>query len=358
MQSGTAEHRLPVCDLQGDRPGVREGEGSMGFDGIIGHESVVAHFQKAILGGKVGHAYLIAGPEGSGKRMLADAFAGTLQCSEGKEDMCGKCHSCHQALTMNHPDIIYVRHEKPNTITVDEIRAQLVSDAQIRPYNGKYKIYIVEDSEKMNPEAQNALLKTLEEPPEYVVILLLAANSASLLDTILSRCVVLNLAPVRTEVIERYLMEKMELPDYKASVCAAFCGGAVGRAIDLAGSEYFQQVRDKMVFMVTHLHELGIVELTAHVRDIAKWKVTIQDFLDLMAVWYRDVLYFKATRDADGIIFKDQIQRIKNAAGGYSYEGLEEVQNALSRAVTRLNANVNFELTMQLLFMTLKENGE
>ena len=327
-----------------------------GFADIIGHEQAAAHLQGAIRSGKVSHAYLISGAEGSGKRMLADAFAAALQCEEGGTEACGKCHSCRQAAGLNHPDIIYVTHEKPALISVSEIRSQLVGDVAIRPYNGKYKIYIVEDAEKMNTEAQNALLKTLEEPPEYAVILLLTRSARMLLETIRSRCVMLSLSPLRPEIVEQYLMEKLQLPDYDARVCAAFCGGSIGRAAELARSGYFREVRDKAVFIARNASVLDIPDLAEQVRQVAQWKMTITDFLDLLAVWYRDVLYFKATRDAGSVIFRDQVQSIRTAASRFSYEGLEMVNTALQKAGERLAANVNFDLTMELLFLTIKEN--
>ena len=140
----------------------------------------------------------------------------------------------------NQPDIIYVSHEKPNTISVDDIRTQVNNDVAIKPYSSRYKVYIINEAEKMTPQAQNAILKTLEEPPEYAVILLLVSNVNTLLPTILSRCVLLNMKPVRDALVKKYLMEEMQVPDYKADVCVAFARGNVGKAKALASSEEFE----------------------------------------------------------------------------------------------------------------------
>ena len=147
-----------------------------GFKDIIGHKREIEHLEKAISTGKVSHAYIFSGEKGTGKLTLANAFAMALQCTGEGEKPCGTCHSCHQAASGNHPDIIHITHEKPNSIGVDDVRDQLVGDVQIRPYNGKYKIYIMPDAEKMTVQAQNAILKTIEEPPEYAVIILLTDN--------------------------------------------------------------------------------------------------------------------------------------------------------------------------------------
>ena len=136
-----------------------------GFSDILGNEQIIEHLQNAIRMGKVSHAYILNAPESSGKRLIAEAFAATLQCEEKGTEPCGMCHSCKQAVSHNHPDIIYVRHEKPNTISVDDIRVQINQDIAVKPYSSPYKIYIVDEAEKMNVQAQNALLKTIEEPP-------------------------------------------------------------------------------------------------------------------------------------------------------------------------------------------------
>ena len=137
------------------------------FKDIIGQEQLVEHFQNAIKTGKVAHAYIINGERSSGKEFVAKVFATALQCESEGEKPCGECHSCKQALTQNQPDIIHVLHEKPNTIGVEDIRNKINNDIGIKPYSSPYKIYIMNEGEKMTVQAQNALLKTLEEPPAY-----------------------------------------------------------------------------------------------------------------------------------------------------------------------------------------------
>ena len=240
-------------------------------------------------------------------------------------------------------------------ISVGEIREQLVGDIDVRPYNGKYKIYIVADAQKMNVQAQNALLKTLEEPPEYAVILLLSTNSATFLDTIRSRCVLLNLKPVRDDQVMHYLMEHMEIPDYQAKLCASFAQGSIGRAMALAGSEEFQDLRYQALRVASHIGGMDVHSINEQVNALAEKKERIDDFLDILGVWMRDVLLFKATRDPDSLIFRDQLQAVSRAASVSSYEGIEAMLRALDTAKTRLKANVNFELTMELLLLTLRD---
>ncbi len=327
-----------------------------GFKDIIGHEQIIEHLQNAIAMDKVSHAYIINGPDKSGKMMLAEAFAMTVQCEKGGRDACLECHSCKQALGRNQPDIIYVSHEKPNTISVDDIRTQVNNDIVIKPYSSRHKIYIIDEAEKMNVQAQNALLKTIEEPPAYAIILLLTTNADNFLPTILSRCVSLNIKAVPDETIQKYLMSNWQIPDYQAQICVAFAQGNVGKAIQLASSSDFNELKASVLQLVKRLHEIDLYELTEAVKQINEYKLQINDYFDLMMVWYRDVLYFKATGDVNGLIFKDEVYDIKRRAEKSSYNGIEQIIEALQKAQLRLSANVNFDLVMELLLLTIQEN--
>ena len=227
----------------------------------------------------------------------------------------------------------------------------------IKPYYGPKKIYIVNEAEKMTVQAQNALLKTLEEPPAYGVIILLTTNMDSLLPTILSRCVALHMRPVEDRKIEEYLMKQLYVPDYKASVCAAFARGNIGKAKALAENEDFEHIKDEAVSLLKYIHDMELSEIVAAIKKINDFKLDVNSYLDIISVWYRDILLFKATKDVNGLIFKEEIQYIRKIAGKSSYEGIENIIEALDKAQTRLSANVNFDLTMELLFLTVKENS-
>ena len=147
-----------------------------GFKDVVGHKNIIKYIQNAVTADAVSHAYILNGERGSGKKLLANLFAMSLQCENRDEDgdACGKCRSCRQAAGGNQPDIIRIMHEKPNTIGVGDIRTQVNDDIMIRPYSSKYKIYIIADADMMSVEAQNALLKILEEPPAYAAFLILS----------------------------------------------------------------------------------------------------------------------------------------------------------------------------------------
>ena len=326
------------------------------FKDIIGQEQLKGHLQNAISMNKVSHAYIINGERSSGKEFVAKVFAMTLQCEKQGTDPCGECHSCKQAMSQNHPDIIFVSHEKPNTIGVEDIRNQINNDIVIKPYSGPRKIYIMNEGEKMTVQAQNALLKTLEEPPEYAVILILTANVDAFLPTILSRCVVLNMKPVADELVKKYLMSELHVPDYKANICVAFARGNIGKAKLLASSEEFEKVKEEAITLVKYINDMETNEIVKAIKKISEYKLDVNDYLDILSVWYRDVLLYKATRDINSLIFRDELQQITRVADRSTYEGIENIVNALEQAKRRLQANVNFDLTMELLLLTIQEN--
>lgn len=327
-----------------------------GFTNIIGHQQIIEHLQNAISMNKVSHAYIFNGADKSGKMLLANSFAMALQCERQDTEACMECHSCKQALSGNQPDIIYLNHEKPNTISVDDIRKQVNNDIIIKPYASPYKIYIINEAEKMNQQAQNALLKTIEEPPAYAIILLLTTNADNFLPTVLSRCITLNLKAVPDSEIRKYLIEEYQVPDYKSDICTAFAQGTVGKAIQLARSEDFNEIKNSALQLLKRVKDMELFELIEAVRQIGNYKLEINDYFDIMTIWYRDVLLYKATSDVNSLIFKDEVYDIKRQASKSSYEGIEHIIKALDKAKHRLNANVNFDLVMELLLMAIKEN--
>ena len=327
----------------------------MGFNNIIGHEEIIRHLKNAIEAGKISHSYIFTGEKGSGKKLLAGTFAATLQCEAGGTEPCQKCDSCKKAMGKNHPDIIMVNHEKPGTITIDEIRDQVIHDVDIRPYYSPYKIYIIADADMMTPQAQNALLKTIEEPQEYAVIMLLTNNIGGLLPTIQSRCVRLDLKVVNDGLVKKYLMEHLHVPDYQAEIDASFAQGSIGKAKEAATSQEFAEMTQNALRILKYANTMEVYELSDAIKNLSAEKQNINDYLDIFQFWFRDVLMFKATREIDNLVFKQEINYIKEQAKVRSYENLEKILDSIQKTKVRLKANVNFELALELLFLTIRE---
>lgn len=326
-----------------------------GFNDIVGQEHIKQHLRRALETGQVGHAYIISGERSSGKDFVAKTFARALNCERSSVEPCEECSSCKRALAGSHPDIIRVIHDKPNVISVDDIRIQVSGTMHIKPMGEGRKVYIIEDAEKMNESAQNALLKTLEEPPAYATILLLTQNEGQLLQTIRSRCVALQMMPVENKLMRKYLMENMKVTDYVADMCIAFARGNLGRARMLASTEEFDHIRNEAVSLLKNIHRMEIDDLLKSVKTFSEYKVDIDEFFDILTMWYRDVLLYKATIDVGSMTFKEEISEIRRQSDVASYEGLEHIIDAISNAKKRIRANVNFEMAMELLLLTIRD---
>ena len=326
----------------------------MGFEEILGNEMVKDHFKKAIQNHKISHAYILTGEAGMGRKSIANAFAMTLLCEKGGSGPGIICHSCKQVMSGNHPDLIYVTHEKPGSIGVDDVREQINDTIMIRPYSSYYKIYIVDEAEKMTVQAQNALLKTIEEPPSYAVIILITTNQEAFLPTILSRCVQMKLKPLKDFTIKSYLTQNLHIAEKDADICAAFARGNLGKAIHLASSDEFKELFQKVMVLVKNVGTMDISMLLDCIREMKEQNFDIGEVLDLMQLWYRDVLMFKVTKDMNLLIFKDEYKMINETGEKVDYAGLEAILAAIDTARTRLNANVNMELAMELLLLTMK----
>lgn len=327
-----------------------------GYASIIGREEVKKRLRAAAAKDKAAHSYIFSGEAGVGKKYIAKLFAMALQCENGSEEPCMECRSCKMALAGSHPDIIFVTHEKPASVGVDDIREQVVEDADIRPYCSKKKIYMIPDASKMTVQAQNALLKTLEEPPAYCHIMLIADNTDALLPTIRSRCVEMAIHPATEEETRAYLINEMLLSDNDARLVALFSQGNLGKARKMANSGDFNDKLIESIRFLKNSKDMDTISRLEFDKKIAADKQGIYDYLELFSLWFRDVLYFKASNDPERIIFRDEIKAIRQRAAVSSYEGLMEISKAIDSAKARLQANVNPELVLELLFLTIWEN--
>ena len=326
------------------------------FKDIIGQESIKKHLQTAIKTGNLSHAYIINGEYGSGRQTIASALAKTIQCQSKTDDTdaCGVCTSCKQAESHNHPDIKYITHDK-TSISVNDIREQLNNDISIKPYRSEYKIYIIPDANKMTEQAQNALLKTIEEPPVYAIIILLTENCDSLLPTIRSRCVTLTMNPVEKDKICTYLENKFQLEPEQAQIAANYCQGNIGKAIRFASSSDFIEMKNQVLKLLKNLDSMDIASIIDTIKEFSTHKNDINDYLDLMLLWYRDVLMFKVTKDANLLLYSDEYSAISEQATKRDYENIENIIAAIDKAKVRLKANVNFDVTIELMILAMKD---
>ena len=331
----------------------------MKIDDIAGQTVALTHLKKALKKDQISHAYMLIGEPGMGKKTIAESFAESILCEErkpGEYEHCGKCRSCHQVETGNHPDCIFVTHEKSNLISVDEIREQLVSDVEIKPYQGSKKVYIVPDAEMMNEQAQNALLKTLEEPPEYAVIILLVANADLMLPTLLSRSIKLPLAPLPDQVIEEKLIKDYYIQKYRTSSIVKFARGNLGRAIEMSENDDFIEDKNTASDIMKKVVKTESYQWKDWIDELSKDKVRLPFFLGLFMDWYRDILMAKSGAGRERQMFADEESVITEEAGEYDYEGLKYCIEAIEDAQAKVRANVKLSLVLENLFNTLSLN--
>ena len=323
---------------------------------IYGNDSLLESLRNAACKGQVSHSYILNGADGTGKLLIARYFARLLQCT-GEEKPCGHCLSCLQALSGHHPDIIEVGHEKPNLFGVDDVRTGINQTVQVRPYSSPYKVYILDEAEKMNQQAQNALLKTIEEPPDYVVILLLTSNAESFLETIRSRCVRLDVRPLPEDFIEELLLRRgAEKQD--AVRAARLSGGSLGKTFSMLESEPFRKMSELTFGILRDPLKLTMKDIHAFLGEMGKLREETENMFSLMELWFRDVMVMKAGKGEALLLFREEQDHIRAQAARMSYAGTNRVFDEISHARECLNANVNYELTLELLLIAVKECAE
>ena len=330
------------------------------FSAILGHDGAKAHLQAALADRQMSHAYLLEGTHGVGKKTLANAFVKTLLCQtpiagpNGQQDCCGRCQSCRSFDHDNHPDVKRIRTlPDKNTISVKQIRDELVKDISIRPYGGQYKIYLIEEAERLTVEAQNAMLKTLEEPPAYGLIIMMAESAAAFLPTILSRCVKISLQPLDSKVVKAELGRR-GVESGKTGIAAAFAQGSIGQALKLCEDENFEEMRTELFQFLGRIPQLSQLEVMKGSQLWDQFKSEQEALFSLLLIWYRDILVYQETRDPAQILCADQLETIASMASYYENRKLIQITDKVLDIHKKLKANANAALAIDCLLMELK----
>lgn len=325
------------------------------FEEIRGNTSLVEQLRRSAASGRSSHAYLFLGGAGAGKRLIANTFAKALQC-EGEKRPCDSCKSCHAFNHGNHPDVIYFQPLKNGkTYTIEDVREQLLETVDLKPFQYEKKIYIIEKADTLNIQSQNALLKTLEEPPAHAVFLLLAERAEAFLPTILSRVVVMKIRPLSAETIADYLMQAGHLAE-ESHILSAYAQGRIGQALELVEDEGFREMRQDILGKLEVLPSMSEGDAYLLAKDFEVYKNDLR-FLDIMELWYRDLLTAKSLREEGHLIQRDKKDAIFRAAKEPAAL-LAKKAAAVRTARMRLAQNANFRLTMEVMLMDLKETGK
>ncbi|MCC8014825.1 MAG: DNA polymerase III subunit delta' [Eubacterium sp.] len=326
-----------------------------GFNDFLGNASAVKGLKSMIASGRVSHAYIFDGAYGLGKKTLAYAFAKALQCEKGEENGCGRCYSCKALDSGEHPDVFFVDTDK-TTIGVDVIRDEIIEKAKTKPYSSKYKIFILNGAERLTEQAQNALLKTIEEPPAYGVFILLVSNYNKLLATVISRCALIRLNALGRETLERELLKTNACDRQICGLIAECAGGSLGEALRLCKDEGFFTLREKAAKFFDRVEKadlMGLYDIINDALELDKEK-SLDSYLGLIYFFYRDLLVFK-TCGAEEVIQKDYLGLIEDICGRLSLKKLIKGSEAVSAARREIKMNVNKQLSLEQMLFKIKE---
>lgn len=323
----------------------------MAFSEIIGHVKQVATLRSALVHGRLHHAYLFVGPEGVGKRTLALSLARAIHCDERNDDFCGHCANCARIQAGNHPD---VRVTEPlpgkKEISIQQIR-DIEKELNFRSFSGRRKITVIDPATLMNLPAQNALLKTLEEPPQDSVLILVASNAGGLLPTLRSRCLRLSFGPLERDLLTSFLVAKNGVRPEEADVLAAVAMGSLGRAVRI-DTEELRKRRRMWIDTLSSLRAGDYRAATQAAEDLANNRDESLAFLEWAETWYRDLLIHTVTQSSRAIVNLDMLTRIEEQGHADTDRVLASIAQIIESS-QGIQRNLNRRMVLEHLFFAL-----
>lgn len=320
----------------------------MNTQNIIGQSLLVEKMDQILSSGRIVHAYLFTGPAGAGKKTLSSLFAQALICEGQGDKPCCTCHTCKQFQTGNHPDIIWVRQEKDkNSISINQIR-DMQAEIKVKPYQAGKRIYFIERAQTLTEQAQNALLKTLEEPPPHTLIFLLADNTNALLPTVLSRCQTFRVRSMGREDVTHIIKNRLGLSDDEAMTYAGLSQGIPGRGLALAENQEFRNNREILLEGVGLVGTLKILELASVFTEN---KDNVDNLLDILLLWFRDLLVLRETRGIDLIINMDKISLLNEQVKVFTSRALKDIIELVEESRKIIKSNGNYQLTIENMLL-------
>jgi DNA polymerase-3 subunit delta' len=323
---------------------------------VVGQSRVVSLLQRSLEQGSIAHAYLVVGPPHVGKMTLALELAQAVNCQEA-EPPCGVCHSCQKIASGKHADVQIVGLEANNSaeISIDRIR-EIQHSSNLPPFEGKYKVFIIERAELMSTEAANCLLKTLEEPPAGVIFILLTTSGRVLPATVVSRCQKLELPPLPASEVENVLGQRWGIERQRAELLARLSHGCLGWAISAASDERLLQQRTERLEGLLNIIGGDYAVRFAYVPQLVAWfgqrRGLVEEILDLWLDWWRDLLLVKLG-SGDSVTNIDHESMLVDMAGGYRLEEIRAVINGIQATGEQLRQNANPRLAFEVLMLSI-----
>lgn len=324
----------------------------MPFSSLVGNERIKRLLQRAVTEGRISQGLIFAGQRGVGKHQFALALAQAINCENPKNgDACNKCLSCRKISSHEHPDVHTISPDG-QFIKIGQMR-ELSQEAQYRPYEGRRRVYIIDDAERLREEAANSILKTLEEPPESSLILLVTSKPYALLETIRSRCQMLSFAPLTSTELEIYLKANYKRPAEETRMLARLARGSIGRTLEIDLGVY----REKRAMMLELIEALAItrdaVKLLSAAEHLGRKleKDEFENHLDVLVVLLADLFHLKLGEPADSLTNSDIAPRLERIADALTLEQIIEWVGKIEQVLQSLARNVNRQLAMEAMLM-------
>lgn len=320
---------------------------------IIGHQQIVEQLQRTVASDRIAGAYLFVGPVGVGKETVAHHFAQLIFCQQntqpgsppitGKGQVCGTCLACRKVNSGNHPDLRLIRPEG-SLLRIGQIR-ELQKQIIYEPLEASRKVYILTDVDRMNAEAENCLLKTLEEPPAASILILITSNVEALLPTTRSRCQILQFHPMPTRALAEILTDRFSVAPEQATTLAIATGGAIGKA--LTQLEKGNPLTEEVPEILKETDLLAAFRLAENLRDNP-------EILDDLATWYRDLLFLQQGAPSELITHVHSLEELQRIAPYYSRLRIQQaIQTIFNTKSLIENTNTNATLALEVMCLKL-----
>ncbi|MBE6047811.1 MAG: DNA polymerase III subunit delta' [Clostridium sp.] len=305
---------------------------------FIGFDNIINGFMKREDKNTLSHAHIIAGPDGIGKSIMAKMFA--MKILGKTEDL-------------NYIDIIHYKSDKAS-LGIDEVR-KIIEEVSKKPYEGDRKVIIIHNGDKLTIQAQNAMLKTIEEPPNGVYIILLTESLELLLDTIKSRCQIYKLTPLAKEDMIKYLNKIGEKDDNRISTALAYAEGIPGRADRILNDEELEKLRNLIIDLLNEVNNRNENTVLEFENKFSKFKNEKDEVLNLLASFIRDIIVYKELENKDIIINVDKIEFVGKLALTLSYNRLNTMLSCVEEARRNFKNNVSYSMTMSVMLIGFME---
>ena len=312
---------------------------------IIGHNQIIEQLQQTVASERIAGAYLFVGPTGVGKEMVARYFAQLIFCQQDAQPpiVCGTCLACRKVDSGNHPDLQFIRPEG-SLLKIGQIR-ELQRQVIYEPLEASRKVYILTDVDRMNPEAENCLLKTLEEPPAASVLILLTSNVQALLPTTRSRCQILQFHPMPTQELAEILVNRFSVAPEQATTLAIAADGAIGKA--LTQLEKGDSLTEEVPKILRETNRIAAFRLAEDFKNNP-------ETLGELVTWYRDLLFLQQGAPSELITHIYSVDELRAIVPRYSRLRLQQaIQTIFDTKSLLENTNTNATLALEVMCLKL-----